>query len=146
VVHDERGLDDRPMAGHRYRYALGLVFGSVVPVTLSIMIAWTVLGVEPGGFEAALLFGGGFLAVMGPYLVGWIRSFVGLVGAASAVLVIKDALVGAPALLVIAASVGAVAVIGALIWWSLRLGHVWRPADARDNGAARSTLWPYPYV
>ena len=59
---------------------------------------------------------------------------------------IKDALVGAPALLVIAASVGAVAGIGALIWCSLRLGHVWRPADARDNGAARSTLWPYPYV
>ena len=65
------------MAGHRYRYALGLVFGSVVPVTLSIMIAWTVLGVEPGGFEAALLFGGGFLAVIGPYSsVGFAASSV----------------------------------------------------------------------
>lgn len=134
------------MAGQRYRYAMGLVFGSVAPVAISIMVTWTVLRIEPGGYGAALILVGGFLAIIAPYVVGWIRSYVGLVGAAAALLVIKHGLEGEPIVLVLLASAVAVAAVGALIWFSLRFGHVWRPADARDQAAARSTLWPYPYA
>jgi hypothetical protein len=134
------------MAGQRYRFAIGLVFGSVVPVAVSIMVAWELLGISPGGLEAALIFGAGFLAIVAPYVVGWVRSYVGLVAAATAVLAISDALAGERFLLVLAACVAAVAAIAGLIWLSLRLGHVWRPADSREQGAARSNMWPYPYV
>lgn len=134
------------MAGQRYRYALGLVFGSVVPVAVSIMVAWTVLSIPPGGFGTGLLLVAAFCAIIAPYVVGWIRSYLGLVGGATALLVIKDALAGEPVVLVLLAGAGAVAAVGALVWVSLRLGHVWRPADARQQGAARSTLWPYPYA
>jgi hypothetical protein len=134
------------MAGQRYRDAFGLVFGSVVPVALSIMVAWTLLGIEPGGFGAALILGCGFLAIIAPYVVGWVRSYIGLVGSATAVLAINDALAGERFLLVLVACLGAVAGIGGLIWLSLRFGHVWRPADSRVQGASRSTMWPYPYV
>ena len=78
------------MAGQRYRFALGLVFGSVVPVALSIMLVWTVLGIAPGGFGAgAAARSAGSWPIIAPYVVGWIRSYVGLVGAAAALLVIK---------------------------------------------------------
>jgi hypothetical protein len=146
VAHDGRDVEDRPMAGQRYRYAIGLVFGSVAPVAISIMISWSLLDLSPGGFGAALILVGAFLAMLTPYVVGWVRSYLGLVGAAVAVLVIKDAMVGESVLLVTLASLAAVGAIAALVWFSLRLGHVWRPADARTEGAARSTLWPYPYA
>ena len=134
------------MAGQRYRYALGLVFGSVIPVALSIMLVWSVLRITPGGFGTALILVGAFMGIVAPYVVGWVRSYVGLVGAATALLVINDELAGEPAALALLAGAAAVAVIGLVIWFSLRLGHVWRPADARQQGAARSTLWPYPYA
>jgi hypothetical protein len=134
------------MAGQRYRYALGLVFGSVVPVAVSIMLAWTVLRITPGGFGTGLLLAAAFAAIITPYVVGWVRSYLGLVGAATAVLVIKDELAGEPGIFAVLAGAAAVAAIAAVIWFSLRFGHVWRPADARQHGAARSTLWPYPYA
>ena len=134
------------MAGQRYRFALGLVFGSVAPVAVSILIIWRVLDVTPGGLGGALLLGAGFLGVIGPYIVGWIRSYIALVGSATAVLVINDAMAESSFLLMLLACVAAVAAIGALAWFSLRLGHVWRPADARGQAAAKSTMWPYPYV
>jgi len=131
------------MAGQRYRFALGLVFGSVAPVAISIMVVWTLLGIEPGGFGAGLVLGCAFLAILAPYVVGWVRSYVGLVGGAAVLLLINDALAGAPALL---ACAGAAIAVSGVVWFSLRFGHVWRPADARDQAAARSTLWPYPYA
>jgi hypothetical protein len=134
------------MAGQRYRFAMGLVFGSVAPVMISIMVIWSLLELQPGGYGGIVIVLAAFAAIVAPYVVGWVRSYLALVGSAVSMLVIRDALGGDEVLLVVLFSVAAVAAIGALTWWSLRLGHVWRPADARQPGAAKSTMWPYPYV
>ena len=87
-----------------------------------------------------------FGAIIGPYVIGWVRSFLAVAGSAVALLGLQRLMSDEPVWLLVAASVGAVAAIAALTWFSLRFGHVWRPADARQPGAARSTLWPYPYA
>ncbi len=142
----DRDLDERPIAGQRYRFALGLVFGSVGPVTLTIMVMWSVLDLTSGGYVGAIVLLAGFLAMIGPYVVGWIRSYLAVAGGGVALLEIEHVLTEQPLWLIVAASLAAVAVIGAATWFSLRFGHVWRPADARPAGAARSSMWPYPYA
>ncbi len=134
------------MAGQRYRFAMGLVFGSVAPVMISIMVIWSLLRLEPGGYGGIVLALAAFFAIIAPYVIGWVRSYLALVGSAMSMLVIRDALGGDQVLLVVLLSVAAVAAIAALAWFSLRFGHVRRPADAREPGAAKSTMWPYPYA
>jgi hypothetical protein len=116
-----------------------LVIGSVVPVVISITIIWQLLGLTPGGVGLTLLLGAGFLSIVTPYLVGWIRSFLGLVALAVALLAISQGLQGEAAILVIMACLGAAAAICGLVWYSLRFGHVWRPADARYPPAAKGS-------
>jgi len=135
------------MAGHRSATSLGLVFGSVAPVTLLSVLLWGVLDVPASSLTLPVLLVGGALAAIAPYAIGWERGVVSLLVLTTGVPWVVFALraqpvgwrIGAAALLVVAVS--------ALTWWTLRLGYVRRPADAKQwKEKEHDDSWPYPYA
>jgi hypothetical protein len=134
------------MAGHRSLTAMTLVAASVVPVTFGAVVAWTLLGWEVEAYDAGLLVVAAVVATTTPYALGWLRSLVTLLASTVLLGALPRWLDAAPTWVVVVASIAAVAAIGALAWWSLRVGRVRRPGDAKPWRAAQGDIWPYPYA
>lgn len=138
--------DDRPIAGQRSATSLALTFASIVPVTVGSLLIWALAGVPFDGYGAALVLCGGFLAILAPYAIGWLRGMVSLLVVVAGLRLVEDSLSDQALALRILAGVALVAVVGGLTWFSLRFGTVRRPADSRVGREKRDDTWPYPYA
>ena len=121
-----------------------LLVCSVLPVGFATVLAISLLDVLYAGWTYAVILIMCVAAMVAPYAVGWVRSFIGLVVAGIGVLWILgevDFEIYGRVLLALAL-VGADA---ALVWFSLRFGHVWKPEDATDWHDRGNPNFPYPY-
>lgn len=112
------------------------IFGSVLVTSL--------MDVQWAGWTYAVILLIGFLAMIGPYVLGWARSIIALLIAGIGVLWVlslEDIPVVARVLLVAALLVAD----AGLSWLSLQLGHVWKPEDAVDPKDKANPNFPYPY-
>lgn len=138
--------DDQPIAGQRSATSLALTFASIVPVTVGSVLIWALAGVEFDAYGVVLVLCGGFLAIIAPYAVGWLRGMVALLVMVAGLRLLDVALEDQALVLRILAGVLLVAVVVGLTWFSLRFGKVRRPADSRVGREKRDDTWPYPYA
>jgi len=138
--------EKRPLAGHRSATSLGLVFGSVLPVTAGSVLLWSALRLPIDGYTFLLLLAVGALAVVAPYAVGWARGVAALLALTVGLRWVEDLLRAEALWWRIPAGALVVAAVGGVTWWSLRLGHVRRPADAKQWQEKHDDTWPYPYA
>jgi hypothetical protein len=128
----------------RQRATARLLLGSVAPAVFGTVLVISLLEVPYAGWTYVVLALVGFAGMVTPYVVGWARSLAGLLIAGVGVLWVLSLPDTALTLRVLAA-VGVVAADAALLWWSLRFGHVRKPEDAVNWREGHNRNFPYPY-